>query len=288
MMAIYLNLMACETCGGKSNNQSTNSEWLNEWQISLSAFDANDPEDAMNHMDNAYALNPALEQNLMIAADKARILYYLKDFASARAVCDQIINSDQTTALDKFSAHFIIFNIMIIDGKPLEAMTYYDQNITTSPYFIKYIETDDMMILSNVPDCQNFDKIMTDFFVKMELCESEKSITKINNKWFIIKKIEAHSYMSPGMPPGVSASSNYEVDTTNMSCNEKCSFASALATGLCVYVPHKGCGVACTVFVEMVRQKCDKCCNGGNFYGKCIEPFANVISEFLKQDIQCN
>lgn len=142
---------------------------------------------------------------------------------------------------------------------------------------------DDVVIIRNVPKCECSKNILKQYFIEAEFCEGESDIEEHNDIMIIkIKKKCSCGCTQNEVEMGTDKPSKESIEN----CRWMCDRNADLAYTWCHKVfPSAPCYFLCKTVVDQLKDLCHWCCNGGDFYERCIKPFANILKHMPKECI---
>ncbi len=127
--------------------------------------------------------------------------------------------------------------------------------------------SDKKVIVKNVPECE-FSKKVLRYAVTDAFCEKEEDIKLIGNM-LVAERTKMSCECHINKPnPQVSACKDW--------CTDVADGGQTFCTG--AFSENKFCLASCQATIIALRKICNWCCDGGNFYKKCVKPFEDILS----------
>jgi hypothetical protein len=125
------------------------------------------------------------------------------------------------------------------------------------------------IIIRNIPDCECSNNMLKKY-IGTVFCDSEDDVIISNGICIAKRKADCQCFVGHDRPPR----------DNRDSCREWC---DDFATGGDLFCSRTfktfPCQAACVATVQSIKKACHWCCNGGNFYGDCVEPFADILGK---------
>lgn len=223
-----------------------------------------------------------------VYVDRARLYLLLDRNQEVLTDVDRALASNKLTSSDRIRA--VVTRLMArsrlkMDQGVLEDLKYFAEvNKDRMP---KTEVSDNYLIVRNIPECECYQRIMTNYYIQSGICNSEEDIEMTSSGICIVRRKANSNCQSP-----------YDEGENNRKCNaceikaEKITRSSILdcqswcdrmaigGAGWCAkYFKSAWCQVACTTAVYEIQQGCYWCCETGNFYRKCVKPFEDIVGQ---------
>lgn len=214
------------------------------------------------------------EDHYHVYIDRAR-LYCLQDrFEEALVDVNKGLCSEKLTTTDKTRGLLTRMCASSNLNNEEQFVRDYEEFRATSTHFPKVEFTQDRVIIRNVPKSKCYREITKAFLISAKICEKESDIIEIAPGVIVAKRIASQCHCEA---PSMNLDKQSKLDKINK-CNWWCD-KNAIAGGVWCGRAFKGfgCQLICVAAVEVIREGCYWCCNGGNAYQKCLEPFGNII-----------
>lgn len=274
-----------------SNSYAEENTWQEHWISGLECLEQSQYDKAqkffsvaVNRMSEA-----ELEQNPSVLMNLAQVDFNLKNYDDSIKHCKFLLNLEIISDQEKLLLGSMIVSSLVQIGKEVEAQDAYMEYIAKSTLMLRHHFGKNKIIVSHIPDCENFKKSTKRLYVK-KFCETEENLHDYGNIWVIdIKKKCECEFSEINVPLEAKSSRNPEAIRA---CCNTCSTLAVGAAAVCSYIP--GCSVpttvcklSCVMFVEAARQACEWCCYNGGMGNKCWENFATWKDDFHDANPEC-
>lgn len=133
------------------------------------------------------------------------------------------------------------------------------------------------IIVRNIPDCE-CSKKMIKAYIASVFCESEDDV-KFMNGILIGKRKPCDCSKEVPEKKDLLINSSAATETSINNCKWYCGKLQFSGNAFCM-ATFRGykCQLLCLIAVEAIKDGCNWCCESGNFYGKCIKPFSDILA----------
>lgn len=148
----------------------------------------------------------------------------------------------------------------------------------------EYDETDEYLIIRNMPNCSCYRKLIVGYHLEMGICKNLSDIKMLDESTCIINKVRGTSKCSKCKENNLImkvGAKNYPAEDD---CNGWCDYMAIAGNAWCgATFKTPPCIAACCMAVEFIKKKlCYRCCRNGEFYKNCVEPFARIL-DYIKE-----
>ncbi len=153
-----------------------------------------------------------------------------------------------------------------------------------------YTINDDYIFISGNEEYKEHSKSLASFCVIMGLCDSIDDVQYFDNGDMIIPK-KCHCGCKNNNLLNDNRIKSRHDNTPENQCKSNCCVLYALCTGA-IWVAEKagklphGLGTCLGFFIDALEEKCEECCEGGNFHQNCIVPAIEFIEKFHQDLIE--
>jgi hypothetical protein len=227
------------------------------------------------------------EDHPYVYVDRARLHLLLDHPEKVLLDIDKALSSDKLPLNEKVRA--IVTRLMAksklgMDQGVLEDLKYFAK-INKDKMPMTEI-TNEYVISRNIPDCECYREIMTNYYIQSGICESEKDIDMTSSGICIVRKKPNCScnFNSECEKKEESSTCRFRAQSVTqesiLDCKKWCDRMAIGGAAWCSKSFKKTwCQVACATAVYEIQQGCYWCCSGGNFYQKCVKPFEDIVSQ---------
>lgn len=253
------------------------SEWRNDWAIAVEQCQNKKFDDAVINFTNCISEIEARNDNsgLHVYIDRARLYLIQNKFKEALDDLDKVIENKNLSKKDLNRALVSRIcaksNLEISEGINEDLKLLWE----TLPEKQELEFTKKHIIIRNVPECDCFKSIVSNFVIKAGYCNSDSNIRILDSGTMIIDRTDKCDCGCKNNENNVIL--NYANEKPS-SCIEWCDYFTIGAATWCGKAfKSYGCQVACLSAVEMIRRRiCYPCCREDNFYRTCIQPFSDI------------
>lgn len=218
-----------------------------------------------------------------VYVDRARLFALQERYSDALLDVNKALSSDCLSFQDRMrgllTRIFAYINLQMDEQAMKDYEEYRSLNLDRPQ--TEFFEN--KVIIRNVPQSSCYKKIVTAFAVASGLCESENDVKFYDSGICIIKKkpcslscpiyqnvIKQSKKPKPSITP-------YQESINN--CKWWCDKTSLLGIAWCYKVFGTiRCQTGCLLAVDLIKDGCYWCCNDGNFYDTCCQPFEDILS----------
>lgn len=272
-----LSLVCCVSIYGEN--------WKNYWIESSLMFKENKFDEAEILINKSIALIEGESLELpYIYIERARVKAALNKNIEALDDLNKALNSKELSLSDKSSALMLKFIVCNILGILKDAQNSWEEykSINIMP---EYDETDEYLLIRNMPNCSCYRKLIAGYCFEMGICENLSDFKMLDENSCVIKKnkkiSECEGCNKNHLSPIREGNRNKPAEDD---CNGWCDYMAIAGNTWCgkSFKTHK-CQAACCMAVEYIKKKlCYWCCTDGEFYRNCIKPFANIL-DYIKE-----
>lgn len=222
-----------------------------------------------------------------IYVDRGRLYFLLEKFPEALSDLDKALASDKLKYNDiirALTSRICIRSRLGMDKGALEDLEKFGKIYHDIPTLVS---TEKSLIIRNVPDCECVQNMFFCYFIHSGICNSKQDIQIMDSKICIVNKTGENNDTYADQPQQNRLCDNcgkiiIKKNNCIDSCNAGCDANAVVASGWCGRVFKRAdCLTACLAAVYAIQKGCYWCCSDGNFYEKCIAPFAN-ITDYMK------
>ena len=277
-----------------------NKNWQHHWHNGRSYCFQGQYLEASSEFDLAVDMMSEieLERCPFVLVDRAENDYYLGYDLKVFQDTENALKSTNLTDQERLICGLRRISILSKNGEDTRALDEYRKYIINCPLFPKYDFSEEKIIIRNVLDCNCY-KNSSKQLMLSEFCEKEEDIHEYGSTWVvdITKKNKSccsecsESKAEHIHSPCISQERNGDqIQGCCNTCN-KLAVAASVICG-CLSIPTGplssiACKVACSVFVEEIRQVCERCCHNGGIEGKCWKKFETWKSDFKQKNSNC-
>lgn len=211
-----------------------------------------------------------------VYVDRGRLYMLLNRYDEALLDLNKALISPQLVQQERIRG--LVSKIITCGNLGLESRSELKELKRLYPNFPKIEETESRVIIKNVPDCECYKNILKSYYIGFGICENESDINIMRSGTCIVNKKsktcnckrKQNSTIS-----GLSDSAN-RVEECEFWCDK---LAKAGDVWCGTHFKTVKCQIACIAAVELINYGCHWCCTTGDFHGKCIEPFSDILAK---------
>lgn len=254
--------------------------------LSSQAYETKKYDLAIDYLDLAIAQAP-LDEKLTLRFQKAR--YLIDDRRDSEAIaCVLEIETSEDSLSNKQKIDCA--EIKLISYARLQdadnAQECFNILKKIDPRLPKFVNTKDKLIVSNYSQIPNFEKLFKCAMIHTQTAENSSCLHFYKNGICVVQKrcecpcknnhiLDELTCDACGkIITRIQPSSGYKL-TCDGACNKLESGGLTFCAARFSSSPY--CVLACCAVVYGISEACKYCCSGGSFYGKCIEPFKNIL-----------
>lgn len=261
-----------------SLNSSIHAEWKDDWALAVQMCQEGNYEEAEKKFTKCI-LDFESSSNITrphIYVDRARLYLLQNRYEEALKDLDIAINNPNLTKKELTRALVSRIcaksNLGISDGIVDDLTAFHESQ--AAPQEMEF--TKKHIIIRNVPECECFKDIMSNFAVRAGYCKSVSDIKMLNSGTWIIERTDTCDCGCGKSFKGLSLSSSNEPG----SCVEWCDYCAIAGSAWCAKIFKRyDCQVGCLSAVELIKRHiCYPCCRSRNFYETCVKPFEDILA----------
>lgn len=263
LMVLGLRLIMAMSCFANS--------WENHWIKAVEYcgsqnYDAAETEFSLSIV---FLENIKDENHPHIWIDRARLYVLQGKYSEALLDLNKALISNNLKENDRIRG--LVTRIMTYINLSMEeqALVDYDEFKRISPNFPKIEFTKERVIIRNMPDCKCYKAIVRSFLIESNICEKEADIQMLDSGICIVKRKPCCSRFG--------TTTMMAVQNGGDDCKYWCDKLSLAGMAWCAKAFKRwDCQTSCIYAVDLIKDGCYWCCNGGNFYKKCVKPFEDI------------
>lgn len=269
-------------------------EWKNQWMDAVRCCNEKEYVQAEVFFNQAIDLmeKGGDLEHPQVYVDRARLNILLDKFPESLPDLDKALESSYLAGNEKQRA--LISRILARSKLQMADGVLEDLKVFGDAYAPKIEQSEKKLFMRNVPNCDCFKKIMTCYFIHSGICKSKKDVHMLKSGTCIVDKNCGCGCkeMEEGLEQQQQKVCDACGETISTLKNPQCAFdgckmwcdANTLTcTAWCGKAFKSApCYAACLGAVYLVQQGCYWCCEGGNYYEKCVKPFGHV-TDYIKE-----
>lgn len=222
----------------------------------------------------------------LVYMDRARLYLSLNQYEEALTDINKAILSEKLKHWELVKA----VNARVTARTKLGFTDGYEEDVAflVKNFEVQIENTEDYLIIRNMPKEEEFQKSMIHFFIQGGICHSKEDLRELSSNICVVKKIEkkveqaSESYCHAC---AFNPSKQLRFDALTIAgCVLWCdSSAFAAITGWCAFFPEFCVINACNKAVVEIQNNCRACCQTGVFSQDiCAAPFADIVGAMQK------
>lgn len=245
------------------------SEWQRYWRAGIEDWRQENFISAKDNFDLSIGLME-MENDLdhpNIYVDRSYLNLLINQYEEAVSDANKALrceNLDHQSVLTAVSTRVVALAKLGLHKEYEEDLKYLVDNMT-----VQIEDTDDHLIVRNLPKCKASKKSLTEFFVRSGLCESKDDVNMISSDTCIVKK-------------DVSKILERRRENQIVSCRLWCDANAQAAIAWCVNYPVLCLVNGCNSAVFEIQTICKSCCNSGFDQELCSAPFGDILTVMQK------
>lgn len=260
---------------------SLSADWQEDYAKGLECLEKQNFLEAEAYLSSALKDSSAPDY---VKIDYGYVLKNLDHYDESIRLLTEVIEKKDISAADQSKAYCIRSMAKVAkDQNDLSAMDDLRSFGKINPNMPKIERGKNCIIIKNAPKAECYRKMMTCYFIHTGQCQSKADIKRLSSGDWIITKPEnsdCSCHQGPAKCDECGADLNYGVNPASVqSCKCWCDRIGLAAMAWCSKTFKKFyCQVCCQVAVYELADGCYWCCEDGDFYGKCIKPFNDILS----------
>lgn len=254
--------------------------WQNHWQKAVEYCSGRNYEAAETefNLSIAFLENQNDETHPHVYVDRARLYLLQNRYTESLVDLNKAIASKYLTNTDRIRG--LVTRIFTCSNLQMDeqVLADYEAFKAMSPNFPKVEFSKEKVIIRNMPKSNCYKKLAKAFLIGIEICESEDDITELDSGIMIAKRKKCNCgcdkmAMKAAVQP--KPANQNDIDKCKYWC-DKCALGGM---AWCAKVFKRwDCQTGCLFAVDLIKDGCYWCCNGGNIYQKCVKPFEDIVS----------
>jgi hypothetical protein len=268
-----------------------NETWQQHLENGYLFFSNLDFENASLDFDQAINLmsEDEHEQFPYVLVARAENNYFLKNYAKVLEDTEKALESKYLTDFERLICGIHRIAVFMQRSDEDFAVEEYKKYIIGCPLFPKYDRFEEKIVIRNVPDCNCYKNCAKQLLMSKH-CTQEKDIREYGNTW-IIDITKNYDSLKETKNAITHRRSPEEVQACCNTCNRLSTAANFICN--CLPIPPQlggsitknACRISCPMYVEMLREDCEACCNDEE--GKCWGTFESWKKQFKKENHNC-
>ncbi|MBA3723200.1 MAG: hypothetical protein H0W88_12480 [Parachlamydiaceae bacterium] len=263
-------------------------DWQNTWIRAVEFCDDKKFEEALNMFNIAIVQMEDIKDvnHPYIYVDRARLNLMLENNEATLIDLEIALKNEMISKFDRTRAYvtrLMARSRLGMEAGVLEDLKNVGESLENKPIIE---ETKDYIIIRNMSDCECYAKLMSSYFINSEKCSSENDIKMLSSNICIIKKscnCGCKKVKDENSKNNTKIQDNRNMNGTAIDgCKSMCDRVAISGTALCSkWFKTSRCQIACAVAACELQKGCYWCCEGGDFYQKCIKPF-EFLQDYIK------
>lgn len=242
-------------------------EWEPYWMAAIEDCNQEDYLSAENNfnktidvMENEKDLEPS------VYLDRARLYLILNRYEEALSDADKALIHENLNDKERIRA----VSTRVAAKIKLGFSEGYDEDVTFlgNNLEMKVETTEDHLIIQNMPQDPIFRKVMTQFFVRIGICESDEDVEILSSDVCVVNKSRTSR--------GVDKRLGFDLQVER--CRLWCDASAQSAISWCVNYPEFCLVNACNSAIFEIQNNCKVCCQTGFSQEFCAAPFSDILS----------
>lgn len=246
-------------------------QWESHWITALEAYQNEDYLSAESHFNQTINLLES-ENNLdypVIYADRGRLFLTLSKYEEALIDINKALKSEKLKGRERTQA----VSARVAARAKLGFVDGHEEDLNyLANHFETHVEnTEEHVIIRNMPKCQVLRKSVSDFFVHAGICSCIEDISILPSDILIVKKAmrsETSRYCKQILANPL----------TVASCRLFCDDNAIAAVSWCINYPDLRLVNACNSAILYIQNNCRVCCQGGFSQDFCAAPFGDILT----------
>lgn len=269
-------------------------EWESYWAAAIEECHQGNYLSAEQHFNISINLMESENdnENPSIYIDRARLYLLTRQYEEALKDINAVLNftnlkdKERTRAISiKVTARA---NLGFSDGYE-EDMEFLAKNIE-----IDVEDTEDHILIKNLPHCQIFKEALATFFVNIGICQSKEDVSLLPSNICIINKnpgFEKESEICCSISTNEISKQVGRDNRLIEGCKTWCDSSAFAAIRWCSFYPELCLVNACNQAVFEIQHNCRACCQTIYNQDVCAAPFGDIVAvmqKYLKAPCGCN
>lgn len=214
--------------------------------------------------------------------------YILGNFDDTLRQAKELVTSRCLSDQQRLICGNLIVSSLWQKGEEEKAVQAYFEYMASSPIVPKCYFREDRIIINNVPSCKIYKNSAKSFFIK-EFCKNDEDFREYGDVWAInvTKKCDCYEKKTTSYQPYKRVDNKKRTPEAIRACCNTCSTLAVGGVAICGRFPNYACKIACTFFIETLRQIGEGCCYNGGYEEKCWENFSFWKDSFHDKNPKC-
>lgn len=260
-------------------------EWEPYWIAAVENFHNEDYVSAEHNFNQTidWMENENDAEHPSVYVDRARLYLLLNKYEEALTDLNKAIFSDKLKHWERIKA----VSARVTARAKLGFSDGYEEDMEflVKNFEVQIENTENYLIIRNMPKKKEFKESMTNFFIYAGICHNKEDIRMLSSDICIVSKagqLDKKENASDS-PCACAINFNKQVVVANnqtiAACKRFCDDNAVTAiTGWCAFFPVLCVVNACNKAVLQIQNNCHACCQTGLSQDTCIAPFADIVS----------